>query len=53
MSAVCNDLAVVEHEDTIRVLNGAEAVRDNQHSAAFGEAFECGLYLVLALGVEC
>ena len=53
MSALGDDRAVVEYEDAIRVLDGAEAVRDNDDGAAFGEAFKGGLDLVLALGVEC
>ena len=47
------DLACVEYQNTIRVLDRAEAVSDDQHGAVFGESLDCGLDRVLTLRIEC
>ena len=33
--ALCDNVSVLKDEDAICVLNGAKAVRNNQHGAAF------------------
>ena len=48
-----SNLACVEYQNTIRVLDRTEAVSDDQHGAAFGESLECGLDRVLTLRIEC
>ena len=52
MLTSCNDLAIVEYEDAVGMLDGAKAVCDNKDRAAFGERFKGLLNLVFALGVE-
>ena len=50
--ATGNDLPTIENEDSIGMLNCAEAVSDNHYRASFGELLERRLDLVLAHGVK-
>ncbi len=52
VSAARSDLACVEYQNTIRVLDRAEAVSYDQHGAAFGESLESDLDPVLTLRIE-
>ena len=44
--------AVVKHDDAIGVLDGGQAVRDDDGGAPDGGAVHGGLYKLLALSVE-
>mmetsp|Transcript_10030 Transcript_10030/g.29653 ORF Transcript_10030/g.29653 Transcript_10030/m.29653 type:complete len:216 (-) Transcript_10030:1853-2500(-) len=52
VAALLIDEPVVEHDDLVRVLDGAEAVRDDDAGAVLPQGVERGLYALLGAAVE-
>ena len=52
MGALLDDPAGVQHDDTVGVLHGGQAVRDDQRGATAHQAFQRGLNLTLGLVVQ-
>ena len=54
VGAALDDLAIFDHHDSVRVPNGREAVRDDDHGnpATLDHRIDGRLHLELTLGVE-
>ena len=52
MRSLFDDLAFFEDVDPVRVLDGGEAVGDDERSAVFHQAVEGGLDLALGFGID-
>ncbi len=49
MRALLNNLAFIHHDDLVRILNGREAMSNDQSRASLHQGFQRGLNLTFGL----